>query len=189
MSYNQNGGEMKISNVSFINFKTQCGEQDIAIASSKFNEDGQHPVTVANTRLFNVDNSSKVFIHRPSLGSINPSDCIDMNCDGLKKNLLTDLDGSFLGQKGSVISQSEFGWGSQQRGLGDFRIPKEMLSSPNGSFVSPSSVYKYPGIVRDQKSCKYIDEWQAYECFGLRYNMLVIESMDKDTEVFIFVNF
>jgi hypothetical protein len=50
-----------------------------------------------------------------------------MDCDGLKKNLLTDVDGSFLnGLSGSsVISQSEFGWGEQARGLGDFRIPKE----------------------------------------------------------------
>ena len=183
MSYNQNGGEMKVSNVTFINFKTQCGEQDAAIASNKKNEDGQHPVTFTNTKLFNVSASSKVYLHRPSLGSINPSDCIDMNCDGLKKNLLTDLDGSFLGKVGSVISQSEFEWGSQQRGLGDFRIPKEMLANPNGSFISPASIYKHTGIVRDENSCKYIDEWQAYECFGLRYNMLVIESMDKDTEV------
>ena len=40
-----------------------------------------------------------------------------MDCDGLKKNLLKDLDGSFLGNVGDVISQSEFGWGDQQRGL------------------------------------------------------------------------
>ena len=39
-----------------------------------------------------------------------------MNCDGLKKNLITDLDGSFLGSPGSIISQSEWGWGSQQMG-------------------------------------------------------------------------
>lgn len=39
-----------------------------------------------------------------------------MDCDGLKKNLLVDIDGSFLGTKSSVISQSEFEWGSQQRG-------------------------------------------------------------------------
>ncbi len=44
-----------------------------------------------------------------------------MDCDAMKKNLLTDKDGSFLGSPGTVISQSEFEWGSQKRGLGDFR--------------------------------------------------------------------
>ena len=48
-----------------------------------------------------------------------------MDCDGLKKALLTDLDGSFLGSPGTVIAQSEYQWGSQQRGLGEFRVPKE----------------------------------------------------------------
>ena len=67
-------------------------------------------------------------------------------------------------------------------GLGDFRIPKEMLAMPNGSFISPSRVYKHPGIVRDETLCAYRDDWQAYECHGLEYRMLIIESMDHDTE-------
>ena len=57
------------------------------------------------------------------------------------------------------------------------------MAYPNGSMKDPSAVYKYPGIVRDENSCTYIPSWQAYECFGLRYEMLIIESMDKDTEV------
>jgi hypothetical protein len=107
-----------------------------------------------------------------------------MDCDGLKKNLLTDEDGSFLnGQSGSsVISQSEFGWGEQARGLGDFRIPKEALAADNGSMIQPSDLYSYPGIVRDQNLCQYVNEWQGYECRNLTYKMLIIESMDFDTE-------
>lgn len=69
-----------------------------------------------------MDSASKIWLHRPNLDLINPSDCVDMDCDGQKKNLLTDLDGSFLGAPSSIISQSEFEWGSQQRGLGDFRL-------------------------------------------------------------------
>ena len=106
-----------------------------------------------------------------------------MDCDGHKKNLLTDLDGSLLGSPGNVISQSEYEWGSQQRGLGDFRIPKEALAAPNGSMLNPSMIYTYPGIVRDQNLCSYKSDWQAYECHGLVYKMLIIESMDNDTEM------
>ena len=29
---------------------------------------------------------------------VNPSDCVDMDCDGLKKGLVVDEDGTFLGK-------------------------------------------------------------------------------------------
>ena len=125
---------------------------------------------------------SKVWIHRPNLDFIVSDHCVDMDCDGLKKVLIEDLDGSFLGLPGFVTSQSEFGWGSQERGLGDFRIPKEALLLANGTIMSPSAIYKWPGIVRDENLCTYKPEWQAYECHGLMYRMLIIESMDNDTE-------
>jgi hypothetical protein len=34
-----------------------------------------------------------------------------MDCDGLKKALLIDTDGSFFGQAATVFSQSEYLWG------------------------------------------------------------------------------
>jgi parallel beta-helix repeat protein len=185
MSYPQIGGELVVTNVTFANFNTSCGNQYSAITTSRDNDDGQHPITLSNIKLVNVASSSKVWFSRPNLDTINPSDCVDMDCDGLKKNLITDVDGSFLGSPGAIISQSEFEWGSQQRGLGDFRIPKEMLSYPNGSMIRPSSVYSHPGIVRginNESLCTYQASWQAYECHGLEYRMLIIESMDHDTE-------
>lgn len=182
-SYNGLGGLTTIDNVTFANFSQVCGSNyDTIIISSLNNDDGQHPVNVQNIKLFNVLESSKVYLFRPDIGKVNPSDCLDMDCDGKKKNLLSDKDGSFLGKPGAVISQSEFEWGSQQRGLGDFRIPKEMLSDANGHMITPSNVYTYPGIVRDAKNCTFIDEWQAYKCYGLDYRMLLIESLDNDTE-------
>ena len=38
------------------------------------------------------------------------------------------------------------------------------------------------GVIRNQ-SCVYHERWQAYECLDLNYEMLVIESMDEDTEI------
>lgn len=175
---------MVVKNVTFANFNSNCGDSDAVIASNPFNNDGQHPVTFKEIRVMNVSNSSMVFLHRPDLNTINPSECGDMDCDGLKKNLLTDLDGSFLGQPGCVISQSEFGWGSQQRGLGDFRIPMELLAASDGTLLDISQVYDLPGIVRSSNSCSYQDKWQAYRCYGMDYKMLIIESMDSDTGKF-----
>lgn len=36
------------------------------------------------------------------------------------------------------------------------------------------------GVIRS--NCTYMRRWQAYECFDLDYRMLVIESLDADTE-------
>jgi hypothetical protein len=184
MTYNALDGVMRAKNITFVHFKEQCNRayRDYAIATNKRNDDGQHQVFFTSISLIDVNNGSKVFIHRPNINKINPSDCIDMDCDGLKKNILTDTDGSFLGAPGSVISQSEFEWGSQQRGLGDFRIPKEALADENGRMRNISEVYQYRGIVRDESKCTYIDSWQAYECTRMDYRILVIESMDVDTE-------
>ncbi|RMZ97180.1 fibrocystin-L, partial [Brachionus plicatilis] len=174
-------GTTNFENLTFTNFNAKCGIRNYAISTNKYNDDGQHPLMMKNIHIYGVENSSKIWIHRPNLDKINIWDCIDMDCDGLKKALLNDLDGSFLGERGTVIPQSEFEWGSQKRGLGDFRIPKEMLAAPNGSMIPPNQTYKYPGIVRDENLCQYIHDWQAYKCHGIEHRVLIIESMDPDT--------
>lgn len=61
--------------------------------------------------------------------SINPSDCVDMDCDGQKKVILKELN-----QGSTIISDSGFEWGGDpRRGLGDYRIPKTMLTDPDGT--------------------------------------------------------
>ena len=36
------------------------------------------------------------------------------------------------------------------------------------------------GVIR--KNCTYMNTWLSYKCFELNYRMLVIESLDADTE-------
>jgi hypothetical protein len=192
MKYNSLDGIMYVQNVTFSDFGMSCNNsRNYALSTNQRNDDGQHPVIFKNIFLNNVDVESKVWMHRPNRGKINPSDCVDMDCDGLKKDLFIDEDGSFLGSPGTVISQSEFGWGDQSRGLGDYRIPKEALADSQGRLRNMSEVYTYRGLVRDENLCSYRDSWQAYECHGLNHKMMMIESMDRDTEdrrlVFLFV--
>lgn len=67
---------------------------------------------------------------------VNPADCVDMVCDAKRKSFLRDMDGSFLGNSGSVIPQAEYEWnGNSQFGIGDYRIPEVMLTFPNGSRI------------------------------------------------------
>ena len=191
MNYNALDGLTIGKNLTFSEYGIGCSgsTRNYAVSSSKNSDDGQHPVVFSNIYFNNVNNESKLWIHRPNLDKINPSDCVDMDCDGLKKQLLTDKDGSFLGgSPGTVIAQSDFGWCpgpscDLARGLGDFRIPKEALADSQGHLRNISDVYKYRGLVRDESLCTYKDSWQAYECHGLDHRMMMIESMDSDTEM------
>lgn len=182
MNYNAIKGLMKVTDTTFVNFKDVCsGETNVMFITNSLNEDLQHPVQVSGIKMVDSTEEGKVFIHRPDLGKVNPADCVDMDCDAKKKTLLKDLDGSFLGSVGTVVPQSEYEWGGDpRRGLGDYRIPKVMLTALNGSRIPVSQIAPNKGVIR--KDCTYLTSWQSYKCFGLNYRMLVIESLDADTE-------
>ncbi|KAM8840499.1 PKHD1 like 1, tandem duplicate 1 isoform 3-T3 [Spinachia spinachia] len=182
MNYNAIKGLMKVTDTMFVSFRTVCsGETDIMFITNPINEDLQHPVQVSGITMVDSTEEARVFIHRPDVGKANPADCVDMDCDAKKKSLLKDLDGSFLGAVGAVVPQSEYEWGGDpRRGLGDYRIPKVMLTFPNGSRISVNQIAPHKGVIRE--GCTYMSTWQSYRCFGLDYRMLAIESLDSDTE-------
>uniref|UniRef100_A0A3B4AGA3 Uncharacterized protein n=1 Tax=Periophthalmus magnuspinnatus TaxID=409849 RepID=A0A3B4AGA3_9GOBI len=182
MNYNAIKGLMTVTDTTFVGFKTVCsGEKNSMFITNTMNEDLQHPVHVSRIRTIDSSEDNKVFIHRASLGKVNPSDCVDMECDAKKKTILRDLDGSFLGLVGAVVPQSEYEWdGDPRRGLGDYRIPKVMLTHPNGSRIPVEQIAPNKGVIR--KQCTYMKSWQSYNCTGLNYRLLAIESLDADTE-------
>uniref|UniRef100_A0A6I8N1M6 Fibrocystin-L n=1 Tax=Ornithorhynchus anatinus TaxID=9258 RepID=A0A6I8N1M6_ORNAN len=184
MSYNAISGLLKVTDTTFVGFKNVCsGETNVIFMTNPLNEDLQHPIQVTNIRTIDTTEQSKIYIHRPDLSKVNPSDCVDMVCDAKKKAFLKDTDGSFLGSAGSVIPQAEYEWnGNKQYGIGDYRIPKVMLTSLNGSRIPVPDKAPNKGVIRDS-FCKYVQEWQSYRCFGMDYAMLVIESLDSDTEI------
>ncbi|XP_019323389.2 fibrocystin-L isoform X1 [Panthera pardus] len=183
MSYTAISGLLDISGSTFVGFKNVCsGETNVIFITNPLNEDLQHPIHVKNIQLVDTTEQSKIFIHRPDISKVNPSDCVDMVCDAKRKSFLRDMDGSFLGNSGSVIPQAEYEWnGNSQFGIGDYRIPKVMLTFPNGSRIPVTEKAPYKGIIRDS-TCKYIPQWQGYRCYGMEYAMMVIESLDSDTE-------
>ena len=90
--------------------------------------------------------------NKPSLSlsssnrKINPADCVDMDCDGLKKAILVDEDGSLLGQPATIVPQSEFEWDTNAaRGLGDYRIPVAMLTTTSGNRIAVVSKAPHKG--------------------------------------------
>ncbi|XP_040210575.1 fibrocystin-L-like [Rana temporaria] len=182
-NYNAISGLMTVEDTIFVSYKNVCsGEANVMFMTNPENEDLQHPIEVSRLVLVDSTEDQKVFIHRPDVKKANPSDCVDMTCDAKRKTLLKDLDGSFLGNIGAIVPQSEWQWnGDKRQGLGDYRIPKVMLTSLNGSRIPVSQVAPNKGIIRDS-TCVYRPSWEAYKCFGLNYEMLAIESLDADTE-------
>ena len=68
---------------------------------------------------------------------------------------------------------------------GDYRIPKAALTRVDGSRLNISVVAPHKGIIRgtrDHSICSWYADWNAYKCNSDDYRMLVIESLDPDTE-------
>ena len=102
------------------------------------------------------------FFFLSDFSKINPADCVDMDCDGLKKVMIEDLDGTLLKTKGTVIAESEWEWEwpggepnvDKRRGLGDYRIPKVLLTDLNGNRIPIESIAQERGKVQNLLSFK-----------------------------------
>ena len=119
---------MSISNTTLAYFNDTCDRHDVAIQVSQRNDDGQFPITTRSMFVYNTPRENLILNGQPNLNVVNPSRCggkfieesylfiefdiLDMDCDGLKKNLVTDTDGTFFGQPSSVFSYAESLWGS-----------------------------------------------------------------------------
>ena len=113
-------GVVKLNDVAFAHFGTKCGRRSVVFTTNPSSPDAFHPVLVQGISLYNVDKDKLIYIPPSNIGWINPSDCVDMDCDGAKHVLIKDLDGSLTGVSGgSVISKAEYEWnGDPRRGLG-----------------------------------------------------------------------
>ena len=91
-----------MSSVTFANFGRCSTREDRVLMTKSSSHDANHPVHLSNvadhryeTGGKEIEPRYKVFVHPPSLGKVNPADCVDMDCDGLKHVIIRDLDGSF----------------------------------------------------------------------------------------------
>ena len=190
-SYPAINGSTSVTNVTFMNFESHCNSRkDVLFITNPSSEDANHPVYTA--RISSTNGSCKIYLHRPKIARANPSDCVDMYCDGMKNAFLKDTDGTLAGFNSprTIIPLAELSWDGADRraGIGDYRIPVEMLTNPDGSRISVNASYPLKGIVRGDSfgradECSFMTEWNAYLCSKLNHLMLVMESLDADTEV------
>ena len=92
-SYPAISGLTNIESVSFANFANRCGSsRDVVLITNSNAQNATHPIHVRGIRYMSDDRyeadgqeiqpRNKAFVHVPRLGVINPSDCVDMDCDG-----------------------------------------------------------------------------------------------------------
>jgi len=73
-----------------------------------------------------------------------------MSCDGKKVAIIKDFDGSVLGAPGAVIPDVAFAWDDPKqkpRGIGDYRIPKTLLSRNDGRRIPVNELIDHRGII------------------------------------------
>ena len=110
----------------------------------------------------------------------------------MKKVLIIDEVGDFLGHIGSYIAESEYEWDGIERGgktysdtrdgLGDYRIPKTLLTRLNGDRIPVAEIAPEKGIIRDS-TCTYEKDLLGWVCRanqGLRHFMMNYQFMDVD---------
>ena len=185
-------GGFNMNNVTFANFGDFCPgiyeanwlKQGYVskVLRPTTNNDFQFPITTANLKFVNTSHSDKVFIDRDH-APVWPGDCVDFDCDGYKKLLLVDTDGTFLdtSSPGTLIPDSAVEWdGNPSRGLGYYRVPKPMITSDDGTKIPYQDIMPHTGIIRNS-ACSWNDTWVAYTCHGLNHRVMILESLDRDS--------
>ena len=145
MSYPAIGGKTTYNRTTFANFIEACGKKTIIFSTNRANGDISHPTDLQDITLINVTESMKIFITTPTTGWINPSDCVDMDCDELRKIVFKDIDGSFFGTVGgSLVSRSEYQWdGDRRYGLGKSVKSVAFLQSKEAIFFTDNILFEY----------------------------------------------
>ncbi|XP_066284016.1 fibrocystin-L-like [Branchiostoma lanceolatum] len=172
-SYPAINGVMYIHNVTFANFGYRCAQNnlDVAIMTNPSNADVMHPVVAEGVRMIDVEKDSRLFLHRGTRS----------DCRGSSLPFIRDMDGGITGGQSTVIPDVDY----RLTRYDDHLLPesiKDFLSAQN---LGLRSVAPFRGIVRklgSQPNCFKKDAWQAYNCTGIDHSMLVIESLDPDTQ-------
>ncbi|CAL8088348.1 unnamed protein product [Calicophoron daubneyi] len=176
------GGSGTIQNVVIANFGNSCSNaSDLVWRTDTKNEDGMPITFFRNITTINVDKNCLVYYDRPQLKNMGFGKCGDLECDGLKKPLIVDKDGTLFGQPTCIVPQSEWQYNKNPAyGINDSAVPKRMTITPAGQRIDINTTWPNKGIIRDS-SCQFSNSMQAYNCSGqLKHRLLLFYSMDSD---------
>ena len=182
-SYSALRGILLLNRITFANFQTNCESRVGKVLRPPTNDDFNFPIKASEIDFVNVAGKDKVFIDRP-FSAIHPKDCVDFDCDGFKKLLFIDSDGSFVGngKPSTIIPDSAYEWdGNPKRGLGYYRVPEQMVLDDDGARIKYENKMPNTGIIRNS-NCSWIPEWIAYQCHSINHKVMILESLDRDSQ-------
>lgn len=199
-----------LDNVTFAKFTPDsCGHNNTILRSNPFSSDVMHPVHISNATLIQCAQESLIYINPPRTDQLNLMGCVNQACDGQKEVLINDLDNTFFGSPSLITDMPYVGpsaWRTSVFSRAELAIPGEtgntvprgMLLRYNGTIIREADLSIGRGISRvpfpmthrltssnitSTVSCSIVPSWNAWKCHSpLRYRMLVIESMDYDSE-------
>ena len=185
-------GDCKIINVTFVNFNERgCSFSDFSITNNPVSPDAVTPITIEKSKLIQVDSDLLMHFYPPNPAWIVQEDCVDMDCDGPKHALVRDIDGTFTSNNNistTLIPVAEIRFDES-------KIPRTWRYDPiseqlvDPSIIAPMSFrgiargYNLDNVDSSSRGCRYISKWNGYKCDNINHYVLVIESLDKDTEI------
>jgi hypothetical protein len=90
--YGSINGSTWVNNTVFASFGTDaCGRRNYMVTNNGLSPDANHPIYIQNASIVNSNTNSSVYLFSPNPAWINPTDCVDMDCDGprvIKSNCL-----------------------------------------------------------------------------------------------------
>jgi len=183
-----------VINTEFSEFDGKCsGHTDYVLSTNHGNVDHTFKMDfISGNSCNNCDSDTIIRFHRPDTHLVNPADCVDLHCDGLKRGIVHDGDGGIFGTAGTFFAEAEYEWDGVERngatysdtrdGLGDYRIPTPMKTRLDGTEIPVQDVYSHAGVVRTN-DCDYRATgpgWFCPDTAGLQYYDLIYEMMDED---------
>uniref|UniRef100_A0A8C3TE47 PKHD1 ciliary IPT domain containing fibrocystin/polyductin n=1 Tax=Chelydra serpentina TaxID=8475 RepID=A0A8C3TE47_CHESE len=146
-------GIMKLQEVTFTGFTRSCysDDRDVCIMSNPDSMGIMYPITAEMTRMSHVHEQNKFYFHKLE------TSCPETQCEGSRKALFKDLDGSALGLQPpvSVFPKSEFEW---------------------------TESCLHAGIYREDTKCIYKPSTQGYFCKDTDHALVILESLDTEAD-------
>ena len=103
-------GEMKVSNVEFVNFKDElvsgCSQNN-ALSSNEFASDNSMGVEMTNITFTNAGVDNYAYFYDPDPDWANMNDCGNWPCTGIRNIIVKDMDGSFTGSQKTIIPNNK----------------------------------------------------------------------------------
>uniref|UniRef100_A0A8C0G053 PKHD1 ciliary IPT domain containing fibrocystin/polyductin n=1 Tax=Chelonoidis abingdonii TaxID=106734 RepID=A0A8C0G053_CHEAB len=153
-------GIMKLQEVTFTGFMKSCysDDRDVCIMSNPDSMGIMYPITAEMTKMTHVHEQNKFYFHtlETRYGS-KDFEYLEMRCEGSRKALFKDLDGSALGLQPpvSVFPKSKSEW---------------------------TEFCSHAGIYREDTKCIYKPSTQGYFCKDTDHALVILESLDTEAD-------